>query len=372
MPRQAEDSRASNQAEDSEGRNLFGRFLRPRFLSQFWSIAAGLALGVLGLLPIALRHGWGGQTYVAFAEHFVYLHQLLQAGWGAGPSIAGPADTLSFQLGLMACGLTVLGLALPNRAATASQETEPPTIAPPASRLTFDVSRFTSHFALAAVLIPVLLSATLAAPLWRLLPFLQGTLIYPWQLLLLAGPWLAWLGGLGGKALFDRLPADSQAITGPLLFAVLLTLTLLASYSYLNPAATAVPAPDSGTPLVIFGENEIALLDAQVTILPQPSTTVSVTVHWQALRPLERDYTVFLHAVDPNGQLQGQQDTMPQGNKLPTTRWRPGQIVADQYYTALKPGAPPIEGYRFDLGLYLWQTGERLRTRTDDKVMVKP
>jgi hypothetical protein len=63
---------------------------------------------------------------------------------------------------------------------------------------------------------------------------------------------------------------------------------------------------------------------------------------------------------------------MPQGNKLPTTRWRPGQIVADQYYTALKPGAPPIEGYRFDLGLYLWQTGERLRTRTDDKVMVKP
>ncbi len=326
------------------------------------ALAAGVALGLLGLLPVALQHGLSGKTYVNFADHLVYPHQFLQAGWGAGPSIAGPADTLAFQLGVIACGLAVLGLLLHAHDAGGAKEGESP--AKP------DASRFTRRFALAAVLILVLLSSTLAAPLWKLLPFLTGTLTYPWQLLLLTGPWLAWPAGLGGKALLDQLPADRREGAAPPLTAGLLALTLLASYNYLSPAHIATPAPDR--PLAVFGEDEIALLDAQVTIIPQPSTTVSVTVHWQALRPLERDYTVFLHANDPNGQLQGQQDTMPQDNKLPTSRWRPGQVVADRYYTTLKPGAPAGSGYSYYLGLYLWQTGQRLRTETDDKMMVKP
>ncbi len=49
-----------------------------------------------------------------------------------------------------------------------------------------------------------------------------------------------------------------------------------------------------------------------------------------------------------------------------------GPDYADQYHATLKPGAPPGEGYRFYLGLYLWQTGERLRAGADDKVLIKP
>jgi hypothetical protein len=331
---------------------------------------------------VALRHGQAGKTYAVFADHFVFPHQLLQAGWGAGPSVAGPADTLTFQLGLIACGLAVLGLALPgsnwlgrrpaSEEMTGSEEPAPPAI-------TFHVSRFTPRFALAAVLILVLLSTTLAAPLWRLLSPLQGTLTTPWQLLLLVGPWLAWLAGLGGKALLELLPDDGWEAAVPLVTACLLALTLLGSYGYLTPAPAAVAVADA--PRAIFGDDEIALLDARPTILPPPGAatpvlqagaTISVTVHWQALRPLARDYTVFLHAADPNGQLQGQQDTMPQDNKLPTSRWRPGQIVADQYHAILKPGAPSGEGYTLARGLYQWQTGQRLRVGADDKVLVKP
>jgi len=239
-------------------------------------------------------------------------------------------------------------------------------------------TRFTQRFALAAVLILALLSTTLSALFWQLLSPLKGTLTYPWQTLLLAGPWLAWLGGLGGKALLDRLPADGWEAAAPLTTACLLALILLGSYGYLAPAPALVAVADA--PLAIFGDNEIALLDATPLILPprgatppvlQAGATISVTVHWQALRPLERDYTVFLHATDPNGQLQGQQDTMPQDNKLPTTGWRPGQIVADQYHATLKPGAPAGEGYAISLGLYQWQTGQRLRAGADDKVVVK-
>jgi hypothetical protein len=359
------------------GLAMTGRKALPglHLLSQFWPVAAGLALGLLGLLPAAFQHGLAGQTYVNFAEHFVHPHQLLLAEGDAGPSVAGPADALTFQLGLIACGLAVLGLALPGVARSEIGHSR----SHYAIRNTQYATRFTSHCALAAVLIYALLSTTLAAPLWRLLSPLQGTLTYPWQTLLLVGPWLAWLAGLGGKALLDRLPGDGWEAAVPLVTACLLTLTLLGSFGYLTTAPAAVAVADA--PLAIFGDNEIALLDATPVILPprgattttlQAGATISVTVHWQALRPLERDYTVFLHATDPNGQLQGQQDTMPQSNKLPTTRWRPGQIVADQYYATLKPGALSGEGYTVSLGLYQWQTGQRLRAGTDDKVMVKP
>ena len=83
-----------------------------------WGCLGGVLLGGAGLLPVALQHGFGGQTYVVFTDHFVYPHQLLQAGWGNGPSIAGPYDTLTFQLGLIACGLATLGIVLGNKPLT--------------------------------------------------------------------------------------------------------------------------------------------------------------------------------------------------------------------------------------------------------------
>jgi hypothetical protein len=375
-PRQVEDSETPRQVEDSGAPNKFGGVWARRL----WPIAVGLALGFLGLLPSALRHGLGGKTYAVFTDHFVFPHQLLQAGWGAGPSVAGPADALTFQLGLIACGLTVLGLILPRvaRSETGHSETARSGTGHNNDPYAIRNTQYAIHFALAAVLILILLSITPSAPFWRLLSPLQGTLTAPWQLLLLAGPWLAWLAGRGGKALLDRLPEDSREIAAPLTTACLLALILLGSYGHLAPTPAPVSLADA--PLAIFGDNEIALLDATPLILPprgattadlQAGATISVTVHWQALRPLAQDYTVFLHATDPNGQLQGQQDTMPQANKLPTTRWRPGQIVADQYHATLKPGAPAGAGYTISLGLYQWQTGQRLRAGSDDKVVVK-
>jgi hypothetical protein len=99
---------------------------------------------------------------------------------------------------------------------------------------------------------------------------------------------------------------------------------------------------------------------------------VTALVRWQALRPLDHDYTVFFHAIGPDGNRWGQQDTMPQGNQLPTSQWRPGQVVTDQYQVILAPGAPISSDYRYYLGLYLWQTGQRLATGTDDKVVLGP
>jgi hypothetical protein len=104
-----------------------------------------------------------------------------------------------------------------------------------------------------------------------------------------------------------------------------------------------------------------------------------VTARWQALRALDSDYTIFVHAVTPDGTRWAQVDTMPQGGKLPTSQWRLGQVVTDTYVLTFNPDAPGAQDYRYLLGLYLWQTGQRLPAGTvedpqqaDDKAVLAP
>ena len=210
------------------------------------------------------QHGLGNATYVTFAEHFVYPFQLLLAGWGVGPSIPGPDDTLTFSLGIVAFGLAVLGIVLFREGARRRASTDNDTITP-------TLQRTHALFALAVVLILAALSTTLAAFFWQGLPFLARTLTYPWQLLLLAGPWLAWLAGLGGRALLDLWPEEARRRWTVPLFAGLLTITLLGAYGVLNPTTTSVPVPDA--PVAIFGDNQIALLSADPVGAPDAGRT---------------------------------------------------------------------------------------------------
>jgi hypothetical protein len=346
----------------TDGENPAQRGLSPTGLALIgW--AGGLALGGLGLIPVVSQHGWGSATYITFAEHLVYPFQLLLAGWGVGPSISGPDDTLTFSFGIAAFGLAVLGIVLPRegareRAATGEDDS------------THKLRHTHTLFALVVVLIIAALSMTVAAFFWQGLPFLTRTLTYPWQLLLLAGPWLAWLAGRGGRALLDLWPAEARRRWAVPLVAGLLTITLFGAYGALNPTTTRVPVPDA--PVAIFGENQIALLSAEPVGSPTPGGQIKLLTRWQALRPLDQDYTVFFHAVGPDGGRWGQQDTMPQDGKLPTSNWLPGQVIQDEYQIVLAADAPVSNDYRYLLGLYQWQTGARLTSRTDDKIVLTP
>ncbi len=288
---------------------------------------------------------------------------------------------MTFSLGLVACGLAVIGV---GHAVLRGAEQS--------SGLPFAAPRTSSTgwgeiiLPFAFLLLLIFLSTTLAAPVWRFLPFLARTLTYPWQLLLLAGPWLAWLAGLGGRAVLDSWPPEAVERRAIPLFAGLLVLILLEAYAAplvtLSPVATGSPrqvlspvtqsAPVPDAPLAIFGDNEIALLRAEITGAAGPGGRVTALVSWQALRRLNQDYTVFFHALGPDGNRWGQQDTMPQAGMLPTSQWRPGQVVQDQYQLTLAADAPVGGDYRYLLGLYQWQTGQRLSAGADDKVVVTP
>lgn len=92
---------------------------------------------------------------------------------------------------------------------------------------------------------------------------------------------------------------------------------------------------------------------------------VQFTLYWRALAQMERDYTVFTHLIDEEGEIWGQQDNEPRGNGYPTSLWDIGEVVKDDYKLPVKPDAPPGE-YLLEVGIYLLSTGERLPLLTPE------
>jgi len=317
------------------------------------ALLVGLATGVLGLLPAFLSKGFGGATPVDFLGQFMGLHEIV------GMSEKSMAPGLG--LGVIATGLALFAFLMPSPRSLSQDSFEVTQV----SEL-----RRTRNFVLVVVVLLVFLSVSLSAPLWRGLPFLVRTLTYPWQLLLLAGPWLAWLAGLGVRRLGVLLsPSAQMAAVAPLLAGVL-ALVVLEAYVDLRPLTTA--EPPGRAPLAIYGDNEIALLSVETEGVPVPGGRVALEVHWQALRPLAHDYTVFFHVVAADEQRYAQHDGMPQDAQLPTTHWLPGEIVVDRYEAVVSPDAPPGSDYRYWLGWYLGETGERVVAGEDDKYVVTP
>ncbi|MBN1579505.1 MAG: glycosyltransferase family 39 protein [Anaerolineae bacterium] len=96
-----------------------------------------------------------------------------------------------------------------------------------------------------------------------------------------------------------------------------------------------------------------------------PGEVVSCTLYWRALQEISQNYTVFNHLVAADGQTWGQWDNQPQKGGLPTTRWVPGQVVADPYQIPVSADAPagPLQ---LQTGMYDALTMTRLAVRDEN------
>jgi len=329
---------------------VYGLVTQPRSrLRTIAGVAVGVLLGAAGLWPQMADRGLGASG-VLFDEHFVYPFQLLSPAWGQGTSIPGWQDNFPLQVGFVAVGLAVMAIVW--------LSTIPKPDRQPAATRPLWVCGGLS-------LALILLALTWAAPLWRLPGLSQASrsLAYPWQLLGLSGPFLAFLGGS-----FVPLGLEGAGRTQrQALWAGLVALTLLASYPYLQPLSTRYEP--TAAPVAILGENDLLLLDAQVSGSLQPGETVNLTTRWQPLRPLPQDYTVFVHVLDSSLERWGQQDTQPQSGEYATSQWQVGEIVEDRYEVRID-AAGPAGSYHLNLGLYDWQTGDRMKVGDDDKIVI--
>ena len=89
-----------------------------------------------------------------------------------------------------------------------------------------------------------------------------------------------------------------------------------------------------------------------------PGDPLTIQLHWQSIAVSDTDYTVFVHALNPQGVLSAQSDSEPVNGTYPTSLWMQSEFVADSHTLTLPPGE-----YSLSLGMYLATTGERLLLR---------
>ena len=90
-----------------------------------------------------------------------------------------------------------------------------------------------------------------------------------------------------------------------------------------------------------------------------PGDWLRLTLAWQAQGTPAQDTIVFTQLIGPDGHIWGQYDNPPRGGWYPTSLWRPGEIVADDYLWQVNPGTPPGH-YKLVTGMYLPDTSARL------------
>ncbi len=91
-----------------------------------------------------------------------------------------------------------------------------------------------------------------------------------------------------------------------------------------------------------------------------------LTLLWTVLRPLTSDYTVFVQALDAQGQIAGQGDAPP---ALPTRFWRVGERFRTEHLLVYpQPPAPGV--YRLVVGWYRPEDGARLDIDAPDDALL--
>jgi len=88
---------------------------------------------------------------------------------------------------------------------------------------------------------------------------------------------------------------------------------------------------------------------------------MELTLYWQSLADTAKDYTVFVHLLDEQGQLLGQDDAQPLRGRYPTSVWKRGSVIQDRHYLVVPHDMlPGHHAVRIALGLYSLETMQRL------------
>jgi hypothetical protein len=112
---------------------------------------------------------------------------------------------------------------------------------------------------------------------------------------------------------------------------------------------TGPPVPEDEPVLAYFGPR-VRLHRAEVQ-QPRPGQ-LAVKLAWSTAEPLPSNYSVSLRLVDASGQNRLAFDTQPGYGFLPTSSWRPGELITDRYLLSLPHDLEPQTPYYLTVLLY--------------------
>ncbi len=83
----------------------------------------------------------------------------------------------------------------------------------------------------------------------------------------------------------------------------------------------------------------------------QAGATFPLRLYWEALAVPPGDYKVFVHVIDENGQIYGQDDSVPVNWERPTLGWAADEIIVDEHSVPIREGTPSGT-YQIAIGMY--------------------
>lgn len=167
------------------------------------------------------------------------------------------------------------------------------------------------------------------------------------------------------------LPLLSLAFS-PLVLPVLLALSLfllalISPFRYLQAAYARTPlVAESELPAAGLERLDLAYAGDLRLIgyrVEQPSVRpgewLPVTLYWQALRPVSRNYSVFVHLLGPDNEVIGQANSYPAGGNWPTSLLPPALVLADTVHVYVSPEAAAPVVIRLAVGIFEFEDPAR-------------
>ena len=264
--------------------------------------------------------------YFHYGHHFVYLRQLLVPRWGWSPSVPGPDDNMSFQIGLviLACAAVAAALGIARRKRLGRPDA------------TVLVLLFTAFLGAAFF-------TTGASDLfWRhvpLLPFVQ----FPWRFLLLAT-----FAGAAIVAYVPRLIAAKKGFerSAPIVAAVIVVLAFTGSIHYVRARYIV---HDATTNKAVFAKSPAeakALLEDPNLRMPEDLLTLRNIRIMGVTTTAKNDYLPVTAGENTSGKYYGQVVQPYQGSVTLLEISPPGAPIRFSYEAAT-PVTVQVEPFYF-------------------------
>jgi hypothetical protein len=197
-----------------------------------------------------------------------------------------------------------------------------------------------SSLLILAMLLSALAVAFIALIRWTSITLAsQGRLLFPVIVPISIFTALGLLRVLAAMGTWVKRPVATWV--APTLIAVLAVLTLLSPFIYIAPAYATPPSLQREADLPadtqftqLYFEDKIRWIGYTVNTPAQrvrPGDVLDVTLYWQALKPMDRNYTAFMRLLGRDDTPVHVLNTYPGGGMAQTTLWREGEVIADRY-----------------------------------------
>lgn len=170
---------------------------------------------------------------------------------------------------------------------------------------------------------------------------------------------------------FGVLTLVPQRFSWAVTFAACITLVIISNYILFRvivPAYDIVPEPKLAlltvphrTNVVFNDTYALRGYESEVDKVDEEAY-LTVKLYWQAIATPDFDHSVFLHVLDEHGQMLTQKDQVPgAADGFVPSAWKVQDIVLDTRVLEV-PASVWEEGLQLRVGVYNWQSGERLTT----------